>query len=464
VFPFAPTRLYGEPDDFRAFVDRAHGLGVAVILDVVYNHLGPDGCVFAKFSKQYFTDRYANEWGEALNFDAEGAAPAREFWCRNAGYWIDEFRLDGLRLDATQSIHDGSKEHILAAIARHTHAVAHGRPLFLVAENEPQHVRMVRPLDDGGFGLDALWNDDYHHSALVALTGRREAYYSDHGGTPQELISSAKYGYLFQGQRYAWQKQSRGTRTRGLPATTFVNFIENHDQVANTGDGARVRMRTSAGRYRAMVAMTLLMPGTPMLFQGQEFGATTPFLYFADHQRELAAAVRKGRSEFLGQFPSLATPAMQQQLAVPDDERTFQRSKLDWSEFESHSAWRRLFADLLTLRARNVAFTPAAQGTVDGSVLGPEALALRFVAGDPTDERLLLINLGPDLVRRSFADPLVAPPDGCEWRTQWCSEDPVYGGEGVPEVIGPEGWHLAAQSAVVLRSEMTNGGGGAARH
>ncbi len=451
VFPYAPTRLYGAPDDFCAFIDRAHGLGLAVILDVVYNHLGPDGCVFARFSKKYFTDRFDNEWGEALNFDAQDAAPAREYWCRNAGYWIDEFRLDGLRLDATQSIHDRSEEHILAEMSRHTHAAARGRPLFLVAENEPQHVRLVRPLEEGGFGLDALWNDDFHHSALVALTGRREAYYSDHAGTPQELISSAKYGYLFQGQRYAWQKQSRGTPTRGLPPHTFVNFIENHDQVANSGDGSRVRMRTTPGRYRAMVALTLLMPGTPMIFQGQEFGATTPFLFFADHKPELAAAVRKGRGEFLAQFPSLAAPAIQQQLAVPDDEQTFQRSKLDWSEFEHHTSWRRLFADLLTLRSSDVAFSPATQRDVDGAVLATEAFALRFFTGDPGDERLLLINLGPELVRTSFAEPLLAPPGGHEWRPQWCSEFPEYGGGGVPDVIGPDGWHVIAHSAVVLR-------------
>ena len=463
VFPYAPTRLYGTPDDFRSFVDRAHALGLAVILDVVYNHLGPDGCVFARYARSYFTDRYANEWGEALNFRAPDAAPAREYWCWNAGYWIDEFHLDGLRLDATQSIHDDSDEHILSAITRQAHAAARGRPLFLVAENEPQHVRMVRALEDGGFGLDALWNDDFHHSAVVAVTGRQEAYYSDHRGTPQELISAAKYGYLFQGQRYAWQKQPRGTPTRGLPPSTFVNFVENHDQVANSGDGSRLRKRTSPGRYRAIVALTLLMPGTPMIFQGQEFGATTPFLYFADHNAELAAAVRKGRSEFLAQFPSLATPAMQQRVAIPDDEQTFQRSKLDWSESERDPGWRRLFSDLLTLRRRDVAFAPSTQQDIDGAVLDHEACALRFFAASPVDERLVLLNLGADIVAPAFPEPLLAPPAGYEWRTHWSSEAPEYGGGGVPAVTGPDGWRIGGHSTAVLRPEKIDGDG-TARH
>jgi maltooligosyltrehalose trehalohydrolase len=206
------------------------------------------------------------------------------------------------------------------------------------------------------------------------------------------------------------------------------------------------------------------MPGTPMIFQGQEFGATTPFLFFADHKPELAAAVRKGRGEFLSQFPSLATPAMQEQLTAPDDQQTFERSKLDWSQFEEHTGWRRLFADLLTLRSRNVAFTPMTMGMVDGAVLSADALVLRFFADEPANERLLLINLGADLVRTSFAEPLIAPPEGYEWHTQWCSECPEYGGEGVPDVIGPDGWHLTAQSAVVLRPEKSDGGDGAARH
>jgi maltooligosyltrehalose trehalohydrolase len=464
VFPYAPTRLYGTPDDFRAFVDAAHRAGLAVILDVVYNHLGPDGCVFKSFAPQYFTDRYANEWGEALNFDPHDAAPAREYWSWNGAYWIDEFHLDGLRLDATQSIFDDCDEHILTALSRRARAAAPDRAVYIVAENEPQQVRLVRSIPDGGYGLDALWNDDFHHSAVVALTGRREAYYSDHRGAPQEFVSAAKYGYLFQGQRYHWQKKPRGTRTRGLPPSAFVNFIENHDQVANSSDGSRVRLRASPGQYRALTALTLLTPGTPLLFQGQEFGATTPFLYFADHNPELAAAVRKGRAEFVQQFPSIASPGMASRLAVPDDEQTFLRCKLDWSECDRHQHWRRLHRDLIAMRVNEPAFSPATQGDVDGAVLTAEAFVLRWFAARPEDERLLLVCLGSDVVRPSFAEPLLAPPDGCDWRLHWSSEAPEYGGGGTPGVAGPDGWCIPGHSAVVLRPEKTHGRDGTTPH
>ena len=457
VFPYAPTRLYGRPNDFRSFVDRAHELGLAVILDVVYNHLGPDGCVFTRYAKPYFTDKYDNEWGEALNFDGPDAGPVREYFVCNAGYWIDEFHLDGLRLDATQSIHDGSDEHVIAAIAKKVRERARGRTTILISENEPQHVRMVQPIEQGGYGLDALWNDDFHHSAVVALTGRTEAYYSDHHGTPQELISAAKYGYLFQGQRYAWQKKGRGTPTRGLAASAFVNFIENHDQLANSCDGSRLHRRTSPGRLRAMTALFLLMPGTPMLFQGQEMWASSPFLYFADHNPKLASAVQKGRGEFVRQFPSLASDAMQAALAPPHDASTFERCKLDWREREAHAPAYALHRDLLRLRKSEAAFRLHRPGAVDGAVLAPEAFVLRFLADSDPDERLLVINLGADLVAASFAEPLLAPVAGATWTVQWSSEDPAYGGCGTPQVVSDAGWRIPSHSAVLLAPEKTDG-------
>lgn len=200
---FAPTHLYGTPDDLRRFVDRAHAAGIGVILDVVYNHLGPDGNYAPRFSPYLFTDRYKNEWGEALNFDGEQSRGVREFICANAAYWIDEFRLDGLRLDATQSMHDASATHVLRELTEAARAAAGERSIFIVAENEPQCIEHVLPPEAGGYGMDAVWNDDFHHSALVALLGRSEAYYSDFRGTPQEFISAIKRGYLYQGQWYA---------------------------------------------------------------------------------------------------------------------------------------------------------------------------------------------------------------------------------------------------------------------
>jgi maltooligosyltrehalose trehalohydrolase len=463
VFAFAPTRLYGAPDDFRTFIDRAHQLRLAVILDVVYNHLGPDGCVLNRYSRAYFSDRYTNEWGDAINFDGPGCEAVREYFVSNAGYWIDEYHLDGLRLDATQTIHDRSGRHVLVDIAREVRTRAGGRRTLLIAENEPQLVDLVRPTDVGGYGLDAIWNDDFHHSAAVALTGRSEAYYTDHRGTPQEFISAAKYGYLFQGQRYGWQNAPRGAPTRDVRPAVFVNFIENHDQVANSAQGLRLHARTSPGRFRAMTTLLLLMPGTPMLFQGQEIASSAPFLYFADHNRELAKNVQKGRAEFLAQFPSLASAEAHASLPIPHDPATFERCRIDWGERDAHpEAWR-LHRDLLRLRREEPAFARQAAGGLDGAVLANEAFVLRFFAQAPRDERLLVVNLGCEIVAESFAEPLVAPPERGTWTAQWSSEQPEYGGSGTPEIVHASGWRIPGHAAVVLRPEMTNGSDRTAR-
>jgi maltooligosyltrehalose trehalohydrolase len=450
VLLYAPTRLYGTPDDFRAFVDRAHALGLGVILDVVYNHFGPSGSVVREFCPDYFTSSYDNEWGDALNFDGQCSAGVREFFIHNAGYWIDEFHLDGLRLDATQAIHDRSPEHMVAAVTRRAREAAGDRSILVIAENEPQQARLVRAAEEDGYGLDAMWNDDFHHSAIVAVTGRSEAYYSDHHGAPQELISAARHGFLFQGQRYAWQKHARGTRTDGVPPAAFVIFTDNHDQVANSGDGLRLHARTSPGRYRALTALLLLLPGTPMLFQGQEFGASSPFLFFADHEGDLASAVARGRGEFLRQFPSLTSPDAQARLAVPHDPATFERCKLRWDEWDLHVGHRRLHTDLIAMRRSDVAFSRQKPGAVDGAVLAAEAFVLRYAAAALEDERLLVINFGADLAAAAFPEPLVAAPTGHDWRVRWSSEDLIYGGVGIPPIVTADGWRIPGHSATVL--------------
>lgn len=454
---FAPTRLYGSPDDFRGFVDAAHRLGLAVILDVVYNHLGPDGCYLKCFAPEYFTDRYENEWGEPINFDGPDSAPVREFFIANARYWIDEFHLDGLRLDATQQIFDASPRHIVAEIAAAVRAAAEGRATVLVGENEPQHIRLAQPESQGGCGLDGLWNDDFHHSAMVALTGRNEAYYSDHNGTPQEFVSVAKYGFLYQGQWYQWQRKARGTSTRGTPPEVFVNFLQNHDQIANSGRGARIHQLAAPGAVRAMTALTILMPGTPMLFQGQEFAASAPFLYFADHQPELARAVAAGRAEFLGQFPSLAAPELRRRLADPADPASFETCRLDHGERRRHPEAVALHRDLLRLRRDDPVFHAPAAGSVDGAVLGPEAFVLRYFGADG-DDRLLMVNLGRDLALAPAPEPLLAPPPGKRWRLMWSSEDPAYGGTGTPQPEPQRPWPLPGRAALVLAAEDTRRG------
>ena len=448
---FAPTRLYGRPDDFRRFVDQAHALGIAVILDAVYNHLGPDGNYLSAFSSAYFTDRYANEWGEAINFDGPDAGPVREFFLANAGYWIDEYHLDGLRLDATQQIFDRSDDHILAAIVRRVRQAAPGRTTFVVGENERQEARLLRPPEHGGYGLDALWNDDFHHSTTVALTGHHEAYYSDYRGRPGEFIAAAKYGFLYQGQRYQWQKKARGTPSLDLPADCFVVFLQNHDQIANSGGGQRIHALASPGRLRAMTAYFLLMPGIPMLFQGQEFGASTPFFYFADHERVLADAVRGGRQVSLAQFPNLATVEMQALLTDPGDIATFRRSVLDHRERTRNAATYVLHRDLLALRREDPVLGQRPV-RVDGALLSDEAWVLRYFDQGGAD-RLLIVNLGGGLVLDPAPEPLLAPVEDHGWRLLWSSEAPRYGGAGIVP-LDPEGiWRLPGQTAIILAPE-----------
>jgi len=445
---YAPTRLYGEPDDLRRFVNEAHRLGVAVILDVVYNHLGPDGNYLGQFSEDYFTDRHKTEWGDGLNFDGRHSAPVREFFLSNARHWVEEYHFDGLRLDATQSIKDESPEHFLAALAREVRDAARGRGTIIVGENEPQQTRMI--LD---FGLDGLWNDDFHHAAVVALTGRGEAYYSDYRGTPQEFVSSAKYGFLYQGQRYKWQRHRRGTPTYGLAPQVFVNFIENHDQVANSARGARVHKLTSPARLRALTALLLLAPGTPMLFMGQEFASSAPFCYFADHEPGLAEKVRRGRAEFLAQFRSVATRETRTHLVDPGAASTFERCKLDFSERETHREVYELHRDLLRLRREEAAFSAQEPRGLDGAVLSADAFVLRFFGRGEAggDDRLLVVNLGSDLGLNPAPEPLLAPPAGKVWATLWSSEDYRYGGTGTPPLETKNGWCIPGRAAVALR-------------
>lgn len=442
---YAPTRLYGRPDDLRRFIDRAHAIGVGVILDVVYNHLGPDGNYLEEFSPDYFTDRYENDWGRAINF--EDCEPARAYFVENAGYWIDEFHFDGLRLDATQDVKDESPEHVIASMARRAREAAGNRSIYLIAENEPQQTRLVRDLSEGGYGLDALWNDDYHHTAVVALTGRREAYYTDYTGSVQELISCAKYGYLYQGQWYAWQKQSRGTPAFDLPAHAFVWYIENHDQVANSPFGRRLHQLSSPGRYRAITALTLLGPATPLLFQGQEFASSAPFLFFADHREGLREPIRTGRREFLSQFPSVSDPEILAALPSPVDETTFQQCKLDLNERHIHKWAYALHRDLLHLRHTHKAITSSDR--VDGAVLRSNAMLLRYFTGP--EQLLLIVNFGCDLNLVPAPEPLLAPPGADGWSLLWSSESFAYGGNGTPPLNAESEWMIPGEAAVLLR-------------
>ena len=449
---FAPTWLYGTPDDMRAFINEAHNRGIGVILDVVYNHLGPDGNYLSAFSPAYFSQTHKTDWGDAINFDGANSKPVRDFYTANARYWIEEFHLDGLRLDATQEIYDDSPRHIVADITCAARTAAGGRGILIVAENERQQTIYLQPPDQGGRGVDALWNDDFHHSARVALSGRNDAYYSGYLGSPQEFVSAAKYGYLYQGQWYSWQKQRRGTPAFGVRPESFVNFIQNHDQLSNAARGERPNVTSHPGAYRAFTALLLLMPGTPMLFQGQEFGASTPFHYFCDHKGEIAKMVREGRAAFLAQFPSLALPELQPVLSDPGNPLTFEISRLDFSERQKNAAVYRMHKDLIRLRRNDPLFAHPQPRSVDGAVLSPTAFVLRWFS-ETNGHRLLVVNLGIDLHLEPAPEPLLAPLPDRPWQLIWSSEDPTYGGQGTVPPDTSENWRVPGRAAIVLSSE-----------
>ncbi len=458
VLPFAPFHRYGEPDDMRRFVDRAHALGLGVILDVVYNHLGSEASHVPAVAPPFLSKAHVTDWGAEPDFASEGV---RAFVLANAGYWIEEFHLDGFRVDATQNVTDASPEHILAAITRVARAAAGDRSILVIGENEPQDARLLRPPEAGGHGMDAVWADDVHHSAFVALTGRRDAYQSDYGGGPQELLSGFRRGWLFQGQRYSWQAKGRGSPALDLPSRRFVAYLENHDQVANTGTGLRLHRRTSPGRMRAVTALLLLAPTTPMLFQGQETASDAPWTYFLDAGEGFRDEVRQGRRESMGQFRSLAAPEMRDRLPDPCEEATFLACKLRPPSTAREREALALHRDLLRLRREDPTIRLQGEGGLEGAVIGPEAFLLRFFGGDGGGgDRLLLVNLGADLRAGSLAEPLLAPPGQGPWAALWSSEHPDYGGLGTPEVLSEGGVFLPGQAAVLVAPGTSSARGG----
>jgi len=447
---FAPSHNYGSPDDLRAFIDHAHMLDIAVILDVIYNHFGPEGNYIKAFSNDYFTSNKKTDWGEAINFDEPGSKEVREFYLNNAAYWIKEFHFDGLRIDATQNIYDNSIPHILTEINEVVRKSAPDRKTYQIAENEPQQPRLIQSFEEGGCEFDALWNDDFHHSAMVRLTGHHENYFIDYLGSPQEFISSAKYGFLYQGQWYAYHKKERGGPTLNFPPSKFINYIQNHDQIANFVHGLRVHALTDPGTYRVMTALLLLSPGTPLLFQGQEFASSAPFYYFADHQPEIALQVLGGRRQFFKLFPSMSTSDIQSKIPKPEEVETFKKCKLNMLERKEHPHAYALHLDLLKLRRHDSVFCSPRINGVDGAVLNPDTFVIRFFGDTEEDTRLLFVNFGMDYLLSPVPEPLLAPPKDMQWSMLWSSEDSRYGGGGTPPLSTAHHWLILGHSALVL--------------
>jgi maltooligosyltrehalose trehalohydrolase len=347
---FAPHSAYGGPEGLKRLVDACHGAGLAVIVDVVYNHLGPDGNYLGAFGP-YFTDRYGTPWGQAVNFDGTRSDGVRDFVCDNACMWLADYHIDGLRLDAVHAIFDSSATHILEELGARVHALEArlGRRLLVIAESDLNDPRLVRPVEAGGYGLDAAWSDDFHHALHAVLTGERTGYYQDFGSLA-DLARALESAYVYDGRYSPHRRRRHGRRPDGVPPHRFLGYLQNHDQVGNRAQGERSAALLDLGRLKIAAALVLTAPFIPMLFAGEEWGASTPFLYFTDHQDpDLGRAVSEGRRR---EFASFGWDPE----AVPDpqDPDSFERSRLDWSELERppHAELLDWHRQLVTLRRR----------------------------------------------------------------------------------------------------------------
>ena len=325
VSAYAPARVYGTPDEFRRFIDAAHANGLAVILDVVYNHFGPDGNYLAAFHPDYFHSTHKTPWGAAFNFELQ---PVRKFFLENIAYWMDEFHIDGFRLDATHTIADNSDVHVLSAIA----ATARERGGFVIAEDERNDARLLTDASNGGVGLDGCWADDFHHVVNVMLTGAQDAYFKNYEGSSAELATTLTQGWLYTGQVQKTTSRPRGNDPSSLPVEKLIYCISNHDQVGNRAFGERFAHLISPAEYRAASALLLLGPFTPLLFMGQEWAASTPFQFFTDHTPELGQKITVGRRHEFRDFAAFRDPATRERIPSPQAEQTFLRSKLKWEE------------------------------------------------------------------------------------------------------------------------------------
>ncbi|MBY5420396.1 malto-oligosyltrehalose trehalohydrolase (plasmid) [Rhizobium leguminosarum] len=331
VLPYAPDSSYGRPEDFMALVDAAHQRGISVFLDVVYNHFGPDGNYIPAYAP-LFTDHHKTPWGNGINYDGDGSEMIREFIIENAIYWITEFRLDGFRFDAVHAIKDDSAEHLLHALARRVRAAAGDRHVHLIVENEENDSDLLTRDENGEVKLfTAQWNDDVHHVLHITATGETFGYYADYAGDAGKLGRALADGFVFQGEHMPYRGGSRGRPSGHLPPTAFISFIQNHDQIGNRALGDRVLASSPADVVRAVAAIYLLAPEIPMLFMGEEWGATEPFPFFCDFDEDLNEKVRKGRREELSRLPGFDAD----DLLDPTAPSTFAAAKLDWSKLAS---------------------------------------------------------------------------------------------------------------------------------
>lgn len=440
---YAPAHAYGTPDDLRELVDAAHSQGIAVILDVVYNHFGPAGNYLYAYVGDYLDETKKTPWGGAIRYGDPGFQGLRDLVVQNPVYWMREFHIDGFRLDATHAIVDESPRHVLQELT----AAIHAEGGFAIAEDARNDARVIQPESEGGLGFDAVWADDFHHAVRVGQTGEAESYFSDYLGTLGEVVESLQHGWLYRGQKSEFLGRVRGTECATLPPERFVHCVTNHDQVGNHAFGERVANRVPGPNRRASEMLLCLSPYTPMLFMGQEWGATTRFLFFTDHHEDLGRLIVVGRREEFRHFAAFRDEAILSTIPNPQATETFIASKLDWAERDaaSHTQTLALYRASLALRGAEMAFRPKDRTTWSVTDTGYGFGELRLTGADA--EWLVVFDLqGQHRGKVSDHDP------SRPWEIVLSSNETEFGGDG-PSAFTPETGlvQFAVAETVVLR-------------
>ncbi len=433
---FAPARCYGTPDDLRRLIDSAHAIGLAVLLDVVYNHVGPDGAYLCVFSPHYFTDRHKSPWGAGIDLDGEHSARVRELVVENAMHWVHEYHVDGLRLDATHAIRDESPRHLLAELTSRVKASTPDRQVLLIAEDHRNLARMVTPVSQGGWGLDGVWADDLHHQVRRLVAGDSDGYYRDFRGTTDDVAATIRQGWLFTGQYSVHFGEPRGTDPGGIPLERFVVYLQNHDQVGNRAFGERLDRAIDLAAYRAASVLLMMVPETPLLFMGQEWAATAPFLYFTDHHAELGRQVREGRRREFERFTAFSDPSVRERIPDPQEEATFTASRLDWAEQSRHphAGMLELYRALVAMRRGESALRRSGRGPAVAVALDAGTVALRRSSASET---VIVVSrlTGSGSVDLGAAPALLGDRTDLRWTNLLSSEESRFAADPDPPVV-----------------------------
>jgi maltooligosyltrehalose trehalohydrolase len=473
---YAPSRAYGRPDDLRALVNRAHTLGLAVLLDVVYNHLGPEGAYLPEFNPPHLTDRHETPWGQAVNLDGPRGDLVRRFLIDSALHWIREYHIDGLRLDATHALIDGRARHFVRELSDAVHEEAarvtverrscrpgEHRRVILLAEDERNLSDIVARAGDSAWRMDGVWADDFHHVVRRLVCGDSHGYYADYVGTTAELARTIRQGWLYCGERSRHRQRARGTDPSGVPMCRFLICVQNHDQIGNRAFGERLHHQTDAATWRAVSTVLLTAPMTPLLFMGQEWAASTPFLFFTDLEPALGSLVTEGRRREFRAFPQFQHVEARDRIPDPQADSTFEASRLRWSERQlpRHAGVLALYRALLELR-RTI---PALGGSssLSGEAVAPDAqtLIVRRACG-PSVCWIVTCLRGSSRV--SLDDVAFVPGEASAWEVVLTTEDPRYAEDPNPvRVDMPAGPVVAFErpGAVILRATTTGHSTGA---